>query len=198
MADALKAIETIYAGYRMRSRLEARWAVFLDALGVKWDYEREGFNLDGLLYLPDFYIQDFNCWIEIKGPYPTETEIEKCRRLAKASGQVVLLVTGDPWCEDDQNKYDVILFKPDDECGHFGTSGWQFGQGRRCSKEIWLVSDELGRAFALKAVTSWDEDPRPPVIGEDASSIRAAQKAARGARFEHGENPRIAGVPIYG
>ena len=28
-----KAIETRYAGHRFRSRLEARWAVFFDALG---------------------------------------------------------------------------------------------------------------------------------------------------------------------
>ena len=28
----IKAIETVYNGYRFRSRLEARWAVFFDAL----------------------------------------------------------------------------------------------------------------------------------------------------------------------
>ena len=31
----IKAIETVYKGYRFRSRLEARWAVFFDACGVK-------------------------------------------------------------------------------------------------------------------------------------------------------------------
>lgn len=29
----LKAIETIWKGYRFRSRTEARWAVFLETLG---------------------------------------------------------------------------------------------------------------------------------------------------------------------
>lgn len=28
----VKAIDTVYKGYRFRSRLEARWAVFFDAL----------------------------------------------------------------------------------------------------------------------------------------------------------------------
>ena len=42
---SIKAIETEYKGYRFRSRLEARWAVFFDALGLKWDYEPEGFDL---------------------------------------------------------------------------------------------------------------------------------------------------------
>lgn len=45
METAIKPIETIYNGYRFRSRLEARWAVFLDSLGVKYEYEPEGFEL---------------------------------------------------------------------------------------------------------------------------------------------------------
>lgn len=38
-------IETRYKGYRFRSRLEARWAVFFDVLGVRWEYEPEGYDL---------------------------------------------------------------------------------------------------------------------------------------------------------
>jgi hypothetical protein len=54
----IKAIETVYKGYRFRSRLEARWAVFFDTLGIEWVYEPEGFETtDGYRYLPDFRIQ---------------------------------------------------------------------------------------------------------------------------------------------
>lgn len=54
----MKAIETVYNGYKFRSRLEARWAVFFDALGVKYEYEPEGLQLDdGTKYLPDFKIE---------------------------------------------------------------------------------------------------------------------------------------------
>ena len=49
----IKAIETKYKGYRFRSRREARWAVFFDKLNVVYEYEPEGFDLDGLWYLPD-------------------------------------------------------------------------------------------------------------------------------------------------
>lgn len=41
MSD-LKPINTRYKGYLFRSRLEARWAVFLDSLGITWEYEKEG------------------------------------------------------------------------------------------------------------------------------------------------------------
>lgn len=55
--NGLKAIETEYKGYRFRSRLEARWAVFFDACGVSWEYEPEGYDLgNGLYYLPDFLL----------------------------------------------------------------------------------------------------------------------------------------------
>ena len=35
------ALPTKYAGIQFRSRLEARWAVFFDALKIKWEYEPE-------------------------------------------------------------------------------------------------------------------------------------------------------------
>lgn len=67
MADTIKAIETFYGGYRFRSRLEARWAVFFDTLKISYEYEPEGFNLgNGICYLPDFYLPDYNLYIEIK------------------------------------------------------------------------------------------------------------------------------------
>ena len=78
MITEIKPIETIYNGYRFRSRLEARWAVFLDSLGVKYEYEPEGFELPGVGgYLPDFRIlchasrgtegEPFPLYIEVKG-----------------------------------------------------------------------------------------------------------------------------------
>ncbi len=69
----IKPIETIYRGYRFRSRLEARWAVFFDTLGIPFEYEPEGFELPGgLRYLPDFRLPEQGGWVEIKGREPTE------------------------------------------------------------------------------------------------------------------------------
>ena len=69
----MKAIETQYKGYRFRSRTEARWAVFFEALDVDWVYEPEGFVLeDGTHYLPDFYLPQHRVWLEIKGSHHEE------------------------------------------------------------------------------------------------------------------------------
>jgi hypothetical protein len=63
----IKAIETVYNGYRFRSRLEARWAVFFDALGVEYEYEPEGFKHEnGECYLPDFYLCESKTYVEVK------------------------------------------------------------------------------------------------------------------------------------
>ncbi len=69
----IKAIETEYNGYRFRSRLEARWAVFFDAAGIDYQYEPEGFELgiacygDSDKYLPDFYLPGLDVYAEVKG-----------------------------------------------------------------------------------------------------------------------------------
>lgn len=48
----INAIPTQYGGINFRSRLEAKWACFFDALGWTWDYE----PLDLAGYIPDFLI----------------------------------------------------------------------------------------------------------------------------------------------
>lgn len=63
----LRPIPTRYAGHHFRSRLEARWAVAFDAMGVAWHYEREAFSLPGGTgYLPDFYLPELRLWVEVK------------------------------------------------------------------------------------------------------------------------------------
>lgn len=72
----IKAIETRYAGCRFRSRLEARWAVFLDHLDIPWHYEPEGYDLPSGPYLPDFLVHPgtpLAFWLEIKPALPTGT-----------------------------------------------------------------------------------------------------------------------------
>jgi hypothetical protein len=60
----IKAIPTVYAGVRFRSRLEARWAAFFDSCGWAWEYEPEFFPR----WLPDFRLkgQHGPIYIEVK------------------------------------------------------------------------------------------------------------------------------------
>ena len=82
-----KPIPTYWAGRYFRSRLEARWAVFFDTLGIAYEYEKEGYPLgNGVCYLPDFWLTDLKFWIEIKPAGPTPEEFEKARRLVNSCG----------------------------------------------------------------------------------------------------------------
>lgn len=73
----IKAIETRYAGCRFRSRLEARWAVFFDTLGIRWEYEPEGFELPSGRYLPDFWFPDHRLYGEVKGDLSTPGDLDR-------------------------------------------------------------------------------------------------------------------------
>lgn len=52
----MQAIETTYNGVTFRSRLEARWALFFDRLGIEWLYENEGYETPHGRYVPDFWL----------------------------------------------------------------------------------------------------------------------------------------------
>jgi hypothetical protein len=76
MVKAIKAIDTRYAGHLFRSRLEARWAVFFDQIGLRWEYEPEGYVIsDGTRYLPDFRTtarSGARRWLEVKPAHITQ------------------------------------------------------------------------------------------------------------------------------
>lgn len=90
------AIETEYAGHRFRSRLEARWAVFFDHLGIKWLYEPQGYVLgNGQRYLPDFWLPQFQVWAEVKGA-ATVDDMATLQYAAAADGLPLIYERGDP------------------------------------------------------------------------------------------------------
>jgi hypothetical protein len=90
----IAAIPTCYNGYRFRSRLEARWAVFFDRIGLGYEYEPEGFQVGNVRYLPDFRVRDLMCYVEIKpkGSTPSEKQFAFVE-----AGLPLVVVCGDPW-----------------------------------------------------------------------------------------------------
>ena len=101
MSLDLNAIDTEYKGYYFRSRIEAKWAVFFDALGWKWDYEIEGFSLPSGAYLPDFYFPDLNVWAEVKYRELSANEMSRCCELSERMnkskfGVDIIILVGSP------------------------------------------------------------------------------------------------------
>lgn len=102
----IRPLETNYKGCRFRSRLEARWAVFFDEMGIKWEYEFQGFDLGGIYYLPDFWLPTFGggMWAEVKPETFTLMERWKAERLVVGSGRPLWLCVGVP----DLRVYEII------------------------------------------------------------------------------------------
>jgi hypothetical protein len=90
----IKTIPTTYNGIKFRSRLEARWAVFFDELGIKYLYEYEGFELAKKeWYLPDFYLPEYGIYCEVKPSIIEVNEnINTFNEFAKGRYWLLLLV----------------------------------------------------------------------------------------------------------
>ena len=185
----MKPIETEYKGYRFRSRLEARWAIFFDACGVDWEYEPEGYNLgDGLYYLPDFLLHGVDgrdggdLYVEVKGQM-TDLDALKINRFAEQGGKV-LVVGRLPEGDDAQREFsDYISDRAYDDHGDW-------------PNEFNFATID-GDYFA--AHPGINKDGRFELFGDDGSYLcdqddRATEKAyrlARQARFEYGQTPVV-------
>jgi len=197
----MKAINTEYNGYLFRSRLEARWAVFFDALGIPYEYEKEGFELGKAgLYLPDFWLPDTNngCWVEIKGKEPHLGECDKLHALADGTSHDAFLFWGNiPQVQcslyglGDGHYYDLI--EVDDECAYAafpcGGGDWSY---------LWCqcpVCGCFGIQFEGRADRIGCQCPKSHHgdKGRNPGSpdLAAAYTAARSARFEHGAKPSL-------
>ena len=177
---AIKSIETNYNGFRFRSRLEARWAIFFDAIGLKYEYEVEGFEMNGVRYLPDFYIPSLDRWFEIKAKPLSECEMKKCEEFCVN--------------KDNENiKFSVLIGSPEvvkiDEFSGVMEYVWEWPSEKYPENVRFLAPKKLSEKeyYSRFMCGLWVV---PDVTEEE---LAKAATAAREARFEFGETPRIRG-----
>ena len=198
----MKAIQTRYKGYNMRSRGEARWACFFDALGLKWEYEPEGFDLgEAGFYLPDFRVHYPGykpVWFEVKGDLHDITGEEWAKMEAFGQEDLLILLHGAPAArayfepvgprkalEGYAREKDGEWGFSDDDVLNLRDSGW-FDKG-----PDWLESYRYG--YFLwgddSYLTRWEqEEGLIGGLGASYTVLERAVNAARSARFEHGES----------
>jgi hypothetical protein len=172
---AFSAVETAWNGYRFRSRLEARWAVFFDSLGIDFQYEPEGFQLpNGQWYLPDFLLPHTQTWAEVK-PLPlTPDEYWKCEQVALGTGREILLLVGPPDFKDYSAIQKVAIEDPPTTF----SQSYTYRLDIYWSQTKWYFRER--RFYGA---------PGEP-FGEQCCSdrFRTAVFAARGERFHGGRN----------
>ena len=199
---SIKPIETNYRGYRFRSRLEARWAVFFDALGTEWHYEPEGFHLEHkgvqVNYLPDFWLPELEAWGEVKGPPLTEEDRLKAALLAYNTHKPVIFfqpipdhslphfeIWGDPLAGLDGAEAkvtrDECVIAPCYRCGQ----SYHLLYKENCDILVQCQVDDCEAMFEYQSIT--DIHGNITAFWGETLDLRHPLNAARRARFEHGE-----------
>jgi len=199
----IKAIDTVYNGYKFRSRLEARWAVFFDSLGIKYEYEQEGFDLGenaklmfgNSIYLPDFFLPEMDVFVEVKPEIDTMSQKEweefskpmlislaKLHGLGMQKNKDAIALFGTPGQEN------IHLYGPKNSDGNpFTYLKW--AECRHCENAYWLFnSSDLAGIRIGSNHTHKKCGERYPLA--DTGKLKKAYQKSRQARFEHGETPK--------
>lgn len=215
----IKAIPTKYNGYVFRSKLEAQWAVFFDALGIRYEYEPEGFEMsDGTRYLPDFYLPDMDggLFIEVKGPMKKD-DYHKIEMFWEEGDKPLYVLGGLPTRSDLDDGDTYGYAERYEHCFEYsgGGRGWDwpylFCVCPACGKvgveydgRGWRVCGTRHRDKDLKTNTYRDESGvlhrfrYPEIAGwrtDDKgyswnhSKLVKAYDIARQAKFDHGQTP---------
>jgi hypothetical protein len=182
----IQPIETRYAGCRFRSRLEARWAVFFDALRIRWEYEPQGYVVNGTPYLPDFqlflpdgpvvFAEVKNGGVDLfKGEH-----IDICRALANKADCKVLLLTGPPAHRLYQQ------FAPGLPSNSFQAAFFRDYDTKLVTADAYWVQHIEVNPETGAPEFQHDERGLRKSFGQ---GLVDAVAAARSARFEHGETP---------
>lgn len=209
----IKPIETRYAGCRFRSRLEARWAVFFDTLGIPWEYEPQGYVVgeDERPYLPDFWLPEQHLWVEVKG-HLEHDELQTLVAAARINGLPSNL-SGQPINIKDLCQQRLLLLGsiPDPKPGWtpahtliylIGTEVVSFdaffGHGERWSVVPFSEPNHVG-SFSTALDDPIIASSRQDLLKSFAIQLVASNPklidaywSARSARFEHGETGRPA------
>ncbi len=87
----------IYNDIKMRSRYECRFANYLDIKNIDWEYEKSFIKyvdeIKNRRYLPDFYLPEFDLYVEIKG-WVTESTIDKLYKVSSQNNIHILIIDG--------------------------------------------------------------------------------------------------------
>lgn len=202
--NSMKPIQTIYQGYKFRSRLEARWAYFFDLMGIEWEYEPQGFEIGHIRYLPDFKVTAPTgdvFWYEVKPASVTSDPKFDAfsSALKQEEGQYATLLNGDPMEFFDIDGEAGLKVCP--RCGYIGEPSYSYSV--KCGDELFhehgcwpcdysTPSEQLDwqDLFTEEGYTS------KGAVGVDIFDAGAlmlkvedAARKVRVVRFEHGEVP---------
>ena len=198
----MHALGTKWHGCWFRSRLEARWASVFEAMGIDWEYEPDGVELDeGVGYLPDFLLHGVggengheyigasgvverdgepgDVWVEVKGKMDGEGYAKVTSFFRERPILLAMSLPSGGTAEEIEGEVLTMCSK------------WPYPLSS-------MASGEYGGGGALLAVGN---DGFARIVGVDGAHGQArewdekatvlAYRAGCYARFEHGDTPEL-------
>ena len=216
----LQAQKDWYNGIEFRSKLESKTAQALDNIGIRYEYEPEGFELpSGKRYLPDFRVEcwgkrgdysgpPFDLYIEVKG-HMKQKDAKKIKEFVGKKSVDVLDSDGNVcYCIDVPENPTLIVGNipvikaVKDTYDFYGTTCSPYddmdGTGIYQFNYETVDGDHFG---AYPAVHNgrfylWGDDSNY-INKEDAFLVASAYRLAQQARFEYGETPKPKRRSLY-
>lgn len=194
----LTAKWTPYDGHRFRSRQEAKWAVFFKHMGIEYEYEDSDTSCGEKRTLVDFYLPDFEMWIEVKHDKFSDDDrskhVNKYLLIPRVHGQMCVIAYGDPMCAMLNTKWNssILLFRArtrkgcPTQPGIYGSRVWFSSDDEDISVMTDIDYDDY------KLLTSRDGKWNAPkmsihnVYGRDVEKVALY---ARDYKFEHVATP---------
>jgi hypothetical protein len=202
----LQPADTHYAGYHFRTRLEARWAVFFDALGADWEYEPQAFELRPLpaaedrraepeddlhlgRHLPSFWLPGQKAWFDAIRQEPEKEALLRLTRFAALADDRAFVAVGPipaPESIDDHGHPQGEAF----DIHTYGDHHYAWTKCRWCGCFDLTFDARSARTLCGCHKAKYPDFDAPCCNGDkcyagDAPEIVAAYAAARSARFEN-------------
>lgn len=182
----MQALQTRHNQHLFRSRLEARWAVFFEALSIPYLYEPEGFDLEEAgRYLPDFFLPGIpsrnwpvdqkGIWVEIKPYFPDKEYLKKLEALVEHTHHKLLLLCGGVSAVREQGLgFSEFWWDGDEEAGFVE---WDDGMAWHKCYSCGQVKLDWGDQYEICGICGGHSDSQNP-------ELLHAVTAARSMRFE--------------
>lgn len=145
-------------------------------IGLKYEYEVEGFEMNGIRYLPDFYLTNLDRWFEIKAKPLSEYEMKKCEEFC--------------FNKDNENiKFSVLIGSPEavkiDNFAGVLEYVWEWTSEKYPNNIRFLAPTELSeKEYYSRLMKGLWVAP-----GVTEEKLTMADSTSREARFEFGETP---------
>jgi hypothetical protein len=134
----------------------------MDDLGVSYEYEPEGFTDGTLCYLPDFWLPNMECYLEVKPTTPTDEEYEKALLVVEKTKKSLVFMVGAPHMPDPNEivcRYGRpnFLFFSSEGSTVYRSKGFYWASCAHCKRIGFGEFDRYGLMLCHNTLCEWAE-----------------------------------------